>query len=97
MISLLRPRHQRQDPGGSSTRLAYTPTSRPVLCTEDRLFPPEFMRRVVADRLGVVPDEISAGHTVALSCPKELAGLLAWAHAQRRHPRSTHYWEILRR
>jgi hypothetical protein len=47
-----------------------------VLCTEDRFFPPEFMRRVVADRLGVVPDEIAAGHAVALSRPKELADLL---------------------
>jgi hypothetical protein len=47
-----------------------------VLCTEDRLFPPEFMRRVVADRLDVVPDEIAAGHAVALSRPKELANLL---------------------
>jgi hypothetical protein len=35
------------------------------------------MRRVVADRLGVVPDEIAAGHGVALSRPKELASLLA--------------------
>jgi hypothetical protein len=34
------------------------------------------MRRVVADRLGVVPDEIAAGHAVALSRPKELANLL---------------------
>lgn len=48
-----------------------------VLCTEDRFFPPEFMRRVVADRLGVVPDEMAAGHAVALSRPKELARLLA--------------------
>jgi hypothetical protein len=47
-----------------------------VLCTEDRFFPPEFMRRVVADRLGIVPDEIAAGHAVALSHPKELADLL---------------------
>jgi pimeloyl-ACP methyl ester carboxylesterase len=47
-----------------------------VLCTEDRFFPPEFMRRVVADRLGIVPDEIAAGHAVALSRPKELASLL---------------------
>ncbi|MBV9092653.1 MAG: alpha/beta hydrolase [Streptosporangiaceae bacterium] len=47
-----------------------------VLCTEDRFFPPGFMRRVVADRLGVVPDEIAAGHAVALSRPKELADLL---------------------
>jgi hypothetical protein len=48
-----------------------------VLCTGDRFFPPAFMRRVAADRLGVVPDEIAAGHAVALSRPKELADLLA--------------------
>jgi pimeloyl-ACP methyl ester carboxylesterase len=47
-----------------------------VLCTEDRLFPSEFMRRVVAERLGVVPDEIAAGHCVALSRPHDLADLL---------------------
>lgn len=48
-----------------------------VLCTEDRFFPPAFMRRVVAQRLGIVPDEIAAGHCVALSRPRELADLLA--------------------
>ena len=48
-----------------------------VLCTEDRFFPAEFMRRVVAERLGIVPDEIAAGHCVALSRPRELASLLA--------------------
>jgi pimeloyl-ACP methyl ester carboxylesterase len=48
-----------------------------VLCTEDRFFPPAFMRRVVADRLGIEPDEIEAGHCVALSRPAELAALLA--------------------
>jgi hypothetical protein len=48
-----------------------------VLCTADRFFPPEFMRQVVADRLAIVPDEIAAGHAVALSHPKELASLLA--------------------
>jgi SAM-dependent methyltransferase len=47
-----------------------------VLCTEDRFFPPDFLRRVVAERLGVVPDEIAAGHCVALSHPKELADIL---------------------
>jgi SAM-dependent methyltransferase/pimeloyl-ACP methyl ester carboxylesterase len=47
-----------------------------VLCTEDRFFPPEFLRRVVAERLGVAPDEIAAGHCVALSRPKELADIL---------------------
>ena len=53
-----------------------------VLCTEDRFFPSELMRRVVANRLGIVPDEMPAGHAVALSRPnisrpKELANLLA--------------------
>ncbi|HEY8524497.1 MAG TPA: alpha/beta hydrolase [Acidimicrobiales bacterium] len=47
-----------------------------VLCTEDRFLPPAFVRRVVAERLGVVPDEIAAGHCVALSRPRELADLL---------------------
>jgi pimeloyl-ACP methyl ester carboxylesterase len=47
-----------------------------VLCTQDRFFPEAFMRRVVAERLGVVPDEITAGHCVALSRPRELADLL---------------------
>jgi pimeloyl-ACP methyl ester carboxylesterase len=47
-----------------------------VLCTEDRFFPSEFMRRVVAERLGIVPDEIVAGHCAALSRPHDLADLL---------------------
>jgi hypothetical protein len=34
------------------------------------------MRRVVAERLGIVPDEIAAGHCVALSRPRDLADLL---------------------
>jgi pimeloyl-ACP methyl ester carboxylesterase len=47
-----------------------------VLCGEDRFFPPDFFRRLVSERLGIVPDEIAAGHCVALSRPKELAALL---------------------
>ena len=47
-----------------------------VLCSEDRFFPPEFFRRLVPERLGIAPDEIPAGHCVALSRPKELADLL---------------------
>jgi pimeloyl-ACP methyl ester carboxylesterase len=47
-----------------------------VLCTEDRFFPAPFLRRVVADRLGIVPHEIAAGHCVALSRPRELADIL---------------------
>jgi pimeloyl-ACP methyl ester carboxylesterase len=48
-----------------------------VLCTEDRFFPPEFLRRVVGERLGIAPDEIASGHCVALSRPRELADILA--------------------
>jgi pimeloyl-ACP methyl ester carboxylesterase len=47
-----------------------------VVCTEDRFFPASFMRRVAGQRLGIVPDEISAGHCVALSRPHQLADLL---------------------
>ncbi|GAB3812749.1 alpha/beta fold hydrolase [Micromonospora zhanjiangensis] len=47
-----------------------------VLCTEDRFFPAGFLRRLVHDRLGIVPDEIAAGHCVALSRPHTLTDLL---------------------
>jgi pimeloyl-ACP methyl ester carboxylesterase len=48
-----------------------------VLCTQDRLFPSEFMARVVRDRLGVAYDEIASGHVPHLAHPRELAELLA--------------------
>jgi pimeloyl-ACP methyl ester carboxylesterase len=47
-----------------------------VVCTQDRFFPAEFMRRVVAERLGIVSDEIAAGHCAALSRPHDLASML---------------------
>ncbi|OXM68411.1 alpha/beta hydrolase [Amycolatopsis vastitatis] len=47
-----------------------------ALCREDRCFPPDFLRGLAAERLGLVPDEITAGHCVALSRPTELASLL---------------------
>lgn len=74
-----RGRDQADTPGTSPWPLTSWPAipTRFVLCTEDRLFPPTFMRRVVADRLAIAPDEIAAGHCVALSKPKELAGMLA--------------------
>jgi dienelactone hydrolase len=50
--------------------------TRVVVCAEDRFFPAEFMRRVVAERLAVTADEIAAGHCVALSRPIELADML---------------------
>jgi pimeloyl-ACP methyl ester carboxylesterase len=43
---------------------------------DDRFFPVEFQRRVVRERLGITPDEMAAGHLVALACPKELADRL---------------------
>jgi pimeloyl-ACP methyl ester carboxylesterase len=47
-----------------------------LLCTEDRCFPAPFMRRVVRERLGVVPDEIATGHHPMLARPQELADRL---------------------
>jgi pimeloyl-ACP methyl ester carboxylesterase len=43
-----------------------------LLCRHDRLFPAEFLRRVVWDRLAVVADEMDGGHLPALSRPQEL-------------------------
>jgi hypothetical protein len=34
------------------------------------------MRKVVAERLAITPEEIAAGHCVALSRPRELADML---------------------
>lgn len=43
---------------------------------QDQFFPPDFQRRVAADRLGAVPDEIDGGHSVPLSHPAQLADRL---------------------
>lgn len=56
-----------------------TVPTRFVLCTEDRFFPADLQRRLALERLGVVPDEITASHCVALSRPGELADILAGA------------------
>lgn len=44
-----------------------------LLCRDDRLFPADFQRRVVGERLGIVPDEMDGGHLPALARPVELA------------------------
>ena len=44
-----------------------------VLCRGDHFFPAAFLRRLVAERLGVIADEIPGCHCVALSHPRELA------------------------
>jgi pimeloyl-ACP methyl ester carboxylesterase len=40
---------------------------------DDRLFPLEFQRRVVRERLGIDIDVMPGGHLLALSRPRELA------------------------
>jgi pimeloyl-ACP methyl ester carboxylesterase len=79
-------RPQSDTPGRSPWPLTAWPAipTRFILCTEDRFFPAGFMRRVVDERLGIVPDQIAAGHCVALSRPAELARMLA--RDQRRPP-----------
>lgn len=47
-----------------------------LLCRDDRFFPPNFFRRLVPERLGIVPDEMPGSHCVALSRPVELADRL---------------------
>jgi pimeloyl-ACP methyl ester carboxylesterase len=46
--------------------------TRYLLCRDDRLFPADWIRGVVRERLGIVADEIDGGHCPALSRPKEL-------------------------
>ena len=47
-----------------------------LLCRDDRFFPAEFQRRVVPERLGIVPDEMPGGHLPALAHPDELVARL---------------------
>ena len=47
-------------------------STRFLLCRDDRFFPAEFQRRVVRERLGIVPDEMAGGHLPALAHPDEL-------------------------
>lgn len=73
-----------QEPAQSSTPFAEpwplhkwpsTPTVF-LQARDDRLFPLEFQRRVVGERLGITVDEMPGGHLVALSRPRELADRL---------------------
>lgn len=47
-----------------------------VLCADDRFFPASLFRRLVPERLGIVPEEIPGSHCVALSRPRELADVI---------------------
>jgi SAM-dependent methyltransferase len=58
-----------------------------LLCRDDRFFPAAWMRGVVRERLGIVPDEIDGGHCPALSRPRELAERLEAYRAELPSPR----------
>ena len=47
-----------------------------IIGKNDRFFPADWLRGVVRERLGIEPDEIACGHTVALSRPRELVELM---------------------
>ena len=53
-----------------------------LLCRDDRFFPAAFLRRVVSERLGIVPDEMEGGHLPALARPAELVEWLELYRAQ---------------
>jgi pimeloyl-ACP methyl ester carboxylesterase len=76
--ALRRTRDQSETPGQEPWPLAAWPDvpTRFLLCRDDRLFPADWMRRVVKERLGITPDEIDGGHCIALSRPRELADRL---------------------
>lgn len=50
--------------------------TRVIAGSDDRLFPLEFQRRVVRERLGLDLEEMPGGHLMALSQPEELANRL---------------------
>jgi pimeloyl-ACP methyl ester carboxylesterase len=59
-----------------------------LLCRDDRFFPAEFQRRLVRERLGIVPDEMGGGHLPALARPDELVGQLEEFRRQAMAPTS---------
>jgi pimeloyl-ACP methyl ester carboxylesterase len=48
-----------------------------ILCTEDRVFEPEWFRRAAKDRLGTNAIELAAGHCPQISQPISLAKLIS--------------------
>ena len=71
-------RRQSSTPGSQPWPLVELPKvpTQAVVFTEDRFFPPEFMRRVIRDRLGVDADEVPGGHMAMISRPDELTSFL---------------------
>ncbi|GAA4156766.1 alpha/beta fold hydrolase [Gryllotalpicola daejeonensis] len=71
-------RRQSDTPGSQPWPLPALPAvpTRAILFADDRFFPPEFMHRVVRDRLGIDPDEVPGGHLAMVSQPDALADRL---------------------
>jgi Alpha/beta hydrolase family len=71
-------RRQSNTPGSEPWPLPAWPAiaTRAIIGRQDRFFPPEWLRTVIHDRLGIMPDEVDSGHCPALSRPRELAELL---------------------
>lgn len=76
--AMTRERDQAETPGLEPWPLEAWPDvpTRVLLCRDDRMFPAGWMRRVVRERLGIVPDEIDGGHYISLTRPRELADRL---------------------
>ncbi|WBB96468.1 hypothetical protein O7543_22710 [Solwaraspora sp. WMMA2080] len=75
---LRRDRDQSGTPFGQPWPLPAWPDvpTRFVVCRDDRFFPAGFIRGLVAQRLGITPDEIGGGHLAALTHHRELADQL---------------------
>jgi pimeloyl-ACP methyl ester carboxylesterase len=63
--------------------------TRYLLCRDDRMFPAEWTRRVVGERLGITPDAIAGGHCPFLSRPEELADRLEAYRVERQEARGS--------
>lgn len=83
------PRHlrrQSETPFATPWPLTAWPSvpTRFLLCRDDRFFPAGFQRRVVRERLGIIPDEMAGGHLPALARPDELVHRLEQLRADLR-------------
>jgi hypothetical protein len=76
--ALKRGRRQSEARMGEPSPLRAWPAvpTRVLICRDDRVFPPAYLRRVSRERLSITPEEIDGGHTPALSRPRELANRL---------------------
>jgi pimeloyl-ACP methyl ester carboxylesterase len=74
-VAIERGRRQADVPGKEPWPVEAWPQvpTRYLLCLRDRMFPPQRVREVMRERLGIEPDEIDSGHCPALSRPHELA------------------------